>query len=504
MQLIRKIDDMLNRITMYRLIVYVLSIYAALALAFSFAGVIHYSFFGLAASLGLVVVTCYVVNMVLSWVWSVGTNTESWLITALILFCIMPPATSVPRCAGIIAAASVAMAAKFMLALHGRHFFNPAAIGAVVAGWLGLSYASWWIGTPVMLPFVAVGGLLLVRKVRRFVVVGVFILISMIVTVGVAGMHGRPVLEVLRLAVLSGPIMFLATVMLTEPSTMPPRRSMQMAYASITALLFASQIGHGWWAVTPHMALVLGNGFSYAVSPKRRIRLQLKQKHQLASNIFDFEFTADAPLEHKPGQYLEWTLPHTRADDRGNRRTFTIASSPTEKTVHLGVKFYDPSSSFKRMLHAMEEGRQLWAGHVAGDFILPEDPAQPLAWVAGGIGVTPFRSMAKYLADTKQHRDIVLFYMVANAAELAYMDIFKQAEPYGLRVIPVVATQPPAGWHGLTGFLTPDVVTGQLPDYKNRQFYLSGPNAMVTNYRTMIIGMGVPRRHIVTDYFSGY
>ena len=505
MYLWRKVDGLLNGTTMYRLMVYVLSVWVLLAIAFSFAGVLQYSWTGLGLSLVLAIASCYLANLVFSWVWNVSTNSESWLITALIVSCIMPQATTAPRIAGVIAAGCAAMAAKFIVAFHGKHVFNPAAFGAVVAGWVGLAYAGWWIGTPVMLPFVLIGGLLIVRKIRRFVLVSTFIGVSLVVTVIMTLMHNAAPLDALRLAIGSGPLIFLATVMMTEPSTMPPRRSMQVVYAAITAILFATHFGHGIWAVTPHFALILGNVFSFAVSPKRRLRLQLTEKRQLGPNLYDFVFTPHAPLAFHAGQYLEWTLPHPHADDRGNRRTFTIASSPTEDTVHLGVKFYNPSSSFKRALLAMEPGQQLWAGHLTGDFILPDNPAQKMIWIAGGIGITPFRSMAQYIVDSKQQHDIVLFYAIADPQEQAYSEVFVQAKAYGLRLVPILgAKEIPANWHGLTGFLTPDIINQEVPDYTERHFYMSGPNAMVTNYRTMAKKMGVPRGHIVTDYFPGY
>ena len=50
------------------------------------------------------------------------------------------------------------------------------------------------------------------------------------------------------------------------------------------------------------------------------------------------------------------------------------------------------------------------ASQLAGDFILPEDKNKKLVFIAGGIGVTPFRSMIKYLIDKNEKRDIIIFY----------------------------------------------------------------------------------------------
>ncbi len=501
----RIVDRLLNGITMYRLVVYVLGVWAALGLAFSAGGVLHFSLVGLSISLLLALGVCYVANLLLSWIWNVGTNTESWLITALILFCIMPPATTASRIAGMIAAAAVAMGGKFIVAIHGRHIFNPAAFGAVAAGLLGLAYAGWWIGSAPLLPFVLAGGLLVVRKLRRMVVFGCFVAVALTMLTVVTMLSGGAVAEAVRLAVLSGPLVFFGTIMLTEPSTLPPRRDLQLIYAALIGVLFSAQLRWGVLSTTPHMVLVAGNIFSWAISSKRRIRLELHQKRQIGPRLYDYIFTVDARPPYQAGQYMEWTLPHAHADDRGNRRTFTIASSPTEDKVHLGVKFYEPSSSFKRALFAMEPGEQLWAGHITGDFVLPADTAQPLVWIAGGIGITPFRSMMQYMVDTKQRRDVVLFYAVSNPDELVYTEVADAAAVCGVRLIPVLtANGVPKGWNGLTGVLTADMIAKEVPDYATRHFYLSGPNAMVMNYRSLLHGMHIPRRRVTTDYFSGY
>jgi ferredoxin-NADP reductase len=179
-------------------------------------------------------------------------------------------------------------------------------------------------------------------------------------------------------------------------------------------------------------------------------------------------------------------------DGRGNRRTFTLASSPTEPEVHIGVKFYDPSSSFKQTLHNLQPGQSVSAGMLAGDFLLPSDNSQKLVWIAGGIGITPFRSHAKYLLDTNQQRDVVLFYMVASNDEVAYRDIWDAAHNAGIKV------------YYSTGRLTPENLAEAVPDYAQRHFYISGPNAMVQNYKGLLKRAGVKRRRITTDYFSGY
>src|SRR5690606_33578640 len=156
----------------------------------------------------------------------------------------------------------------------------------------------------------------------------------------------------------------------------------------------------------------------YIVSPKYKLLLTLKEKVQLAPSIYEFIFSKNIAFTFTPGQYLEWTLPEKSADGRGNRRYFTIASSPTEEDVRLGVKMAaERSSKFKTTLVDMKEGDSLVAGQLSGDFVLPKDKNKKLVFIAGGIGVTPFRSMIQYLLTNREKRDIVLFYACSNAEE---------------------------------------------------------------------------------------
>ena len=223
--------------------------------------------------------------------------------------------------------------------------------------------------------------------------------------------------------------------MLTEPLTTPPTRSRRIIYGAFVGVLFAPWVHIGSIYSTPELALIAGNILSYILSPKSKHVLKLKRIEEVGTGMYHFVFGKPA-LKFKPGQYLEWTLGHRSADSRGNRRYFTIASSPTESNLSLGVKFYDRTSSFKKKMLAMAPGDTIMAGQLAGDFTLPKDPRKKLVFIAGGIGITPFRSMVKYLSDCGDHRSIVLLYSNKTAAEIAYRDVWDEAaRTIGLKTI---------------------------------------------------------------------
>jgi ferredoxin-NADP reductase len=203
---------------------------------------------------------------------------------------------------------------------------------------------------------------------------------------------------------------------------------------------------------------------------------------------------------------MEVTFAHPQPDSRGTRRFFTIASSPTEENLHLGVRFYTDGSSFKRALSRIDGRTTMLAGQVAGDFTLPHNPKQKLVFIAGGIGITPFRSMLKYLLDMHQPRDIVLFYVNRTADEIAYTDILSEAQTkLGIRVFYTLTNTEahPRNWQGLVGRVDAHMLQKMVPDYDERIYYVSGPSEMVRASERMLKNMRLKNDQIKKDFFPG-
>ena len=116
--------------------------------------------------------------------------------------------------------------------------------------------------------------------------------------------------------------------------------------------------------------------------------------------------------------------------------------------MHVGVRFYEPGSSFKQAMLKMNGKTKIVAAQIAGDFTLPQDPEQKLVFIAGGIGITPFRSMLKYLIDTNQRRSITLIYGAKKPADFVYRDVLKEAQRnLGIKIV-LVAQEAPPDWSG--------------------------------------------------------
>src|SRR5258708_6806187 len=161
------IDDFLNNITMYRLLLYFLIVLLVFGAVFGFLGLLPFSGISIIASSVFIVIVCWISNTLLAKIFKAQTNLESVYITALILTLIFSPAKDLSGLILLFWVSVIAMAGKYILAINKKHIFNPAALSAVIISFTFNGAASWWVGTGIMLPIVVVGGILLVRKIKR-------------------------------------------------------------------------------------------------------------------------------------------------------------------------------------------------------------------------------------------------------------------------------------------------------------------------------------------------
>jgi glycine betaine catabolism B len=501
-----RIDDALNRITMYRLTLYYVAGLLMIAFGLSFFGFPPGDPTTLAFSGLVITAVCWTTNRAFAILFRVPVNAESIYITAVILTLVLPPVAAANHSGveGMLLASFVAVASKFVLALGRKHIFNPVAIGIAASALLLDQPATWWVGgNLILLPFVLAGGLLVVRKVQRFDMVGVYVFSNLAATLATTSpsMFGEALLQ----SVVYSPLLFAGFAMLTEPMTEAHGKWQRIAYGTIVGTLSSPNIHVGSFYLTPEIAFLVGNAVAFVLNPKGRFKFTLLRVEQMASDCYDYVFKSDRKLAFQPGQYLDWTLDVRNSDDRGNRRPFTIASAPTDREVRLGVKFYPVSSAFKRTLASMRPGDAIYGSQPAGAFTLPKNSAEKLAFLAGGIGITPFRSMVRDLIRRQDKRSIVLLYGANKSDEIAYSYLFEMAErELGMRTVYVIAQDEVSALNCHRGFIDEALIQQQIPDFRDRIFYVSGPRAMVTRFQHVLRELGVARSRIKVDFFPGF
>ncbi|HWH96963.1 MAG TPA: RnfABCDGE type electron transport complex subunit D [Pseudolysinimonas sp.] len=502
------LDTLLGRATMYRLIAYCLGALQVFAIVFSFLGVVPVATpLAMIVSFAVLLVVALGANFALAAIFRVTSHPTSTVITAQLLFFLMFPTLDPLGLVGLAVAGVTAVASKYLIAIRGRHIFNPAAFGGFVASLIGVAAGQfwkpiWWVGTAWLLPLVIVAGFLILFRTRRLPMGGVFIAVATITGIGFYLLIGSDLPSAITFALVSAPTFFLAGFMLSEPLTLPPRRWQQLGYAAVVGVLMWTTSSVAILANAPEFALLVANLLAFLVGQRRGIRLEFAARRQLSPTAWELDFTARTPIAFRPGQFMELTLPHGKTDSRGWRRVFSIASAPGD-VVRFGIRLPERASSFKRALLALEPGAKVSATSVGGDFVLPSDPTRPLLLVAGGIGITPFIGHLEQAAAESGERDIAVVYAISSLDDLAYA---AQLERSGCAVTLASPERPhnlPAGW----SWIGPDRISGEsllaaVPDALKREAFLSGPPSMVASLRKALRKAGVRRIH--TDVFVGY
>lgn len=206
------------------------------------------------------------------------------------------------------------------------------------------------------------------------------------------------------------------------------------------------------------------------------------------------------------GQFLRYNFPHPNPDDRGVNRFFTISAAPWENFLMLTTKFSDKGSSFKQNLLNLKVGQEVEADGPKGQFIYP-DPNQKAVFIAGGIGITPFRSILLDLDFKNLNPFITLLYANRNS-QIPFKDLSDQlAQKHtNLKIIYTIDQQQP-NWQGLVGKIDAKFIQSQVENFKdpNLIYYVSGPEPMVGALAKMLEEeLGIPKSQIKLDFFPGY
>ena len=492
-----RVDALTGRVSMYRLATITLSIVLAQAVLFAFLDAIGPDPYAILGTLGVVLVATLGANEVAARLARVVPHRESSVITALIITCIVQPSVTTT---GLIAAAGAGVLAalsKYLIVWRGRHLLNPAATGVLIAGmigyYVGQGVGFWWIATPALLPAVAVGALLLLDRTRRLDVGLIFVALTVVIIGARLVLTGTAPLGAVTTVLQLFPVVFLAGFMLSEPQTLPPRDWQRWLTAAVVAVAFSVPFGFGPIYTSPELALVVGNLVAFAVSRRSGFSVRVLEQRPLSPAATEWLFEPSRPVRFDAGQYLELHLPH-KADIRGLRRTFSIASAPERAAVEsdprlaIGIRTPEGGSSFKAALARLEPGTHIAATQIAGDFVLPRDASIPLLLLAGGIGVTPFASQLASLVARGEQRDIVVVVVPSNPDEVLYRETIEAA---GARLVTLGR-----------GDLTTDALREAVPDLASRRAYVSGPPGVVAAARTALRRAGAKR--VQTDYFAGY
>ncbi len=225
------------------------------------------------------------------------------------------------------------------------------------------------------------------------------------------------------------------------------------------------------------------------------MKLKLVARKAESPGVESFIFKPEKPLVWKAGQFLHYVLNHEVTDDRGSDRWFTIASAPYERHVMLTTRFAaKQGSTFKKALRALKPGDSIEVSDLDGNFIV-SDPRQEYVFIAGGIGITPFRAILKDAAHAGKPLRVRLIY--ANRKHVAAYQTELDAMVRRNRHLKIHYLFAPRR-------IDKKTIRELVPELKKPSFYVSGPEPMVEQVGKMLQQIGVPKKRIKQDWFPGY
>jgi ferredoxin-NADP reductase len=236
------------------------------------------------------------------------------------------------------------------------------------------------------------------------------------------------------------------------------------------------------------------------------MRARIKEKQEVAKGtLFVTIDLLGEEVDFRPGQYFHVTLPNLGDDDeKGLRRHITVVTSPNEKGA-LGFATRMRDSAFKRTLGELPVGSEVEVEPPKGKFVLPEETARPLVFVAGGIGITVFRSMLRYIREERLPYRVTLIYSNRDRESTAFLDELRELEQSlpDFRLILTMTEDP--GWDGETREVDGEFVRDYLDEDLNQYtFLVAGPPAMAEGVQKALAEAGVQDENVIAERYSGY
>lgn len=219
------------------------------------------------------------------------------------------------------------------------------------------------------------------------------------------------------------------------------------------------------------------------------MRLTLTKRYKELGEIHSFVFEPIKPVDWIAGQYINITMPDVPPVEAD--RLFTIASAPHE--MHILITTYLGTSKFKQRMAKLKPGDVVEADQVGGDFIWLNDGRKKL-YIAGGIGVTTFRSIILDQIHKNIPNDAMLLYAGKNDRRPFVNELKKAAKKDStLSIKDYVETR-----------LTLERLVADIPDVFERTVYLAGSQSFSEMLGEGLLQKGIGRSQIKYDYFDGY
>lgn len=225
---------------------------------------------------------------------------------------------------------------------------------------------------------------------------------------------------------------------------------------------------------------------------------------QRASNVKSFRFRIKQDIDFKPGQFFFVTI---KVEGEEETKHFSFSNSPTEKGYIEFTKRIT-GSPFSHALDRLKIGDWARLKMPYGVFTF-EGKYEKVAFLSGGIGITPIRSICKFVTDLRLPTDMVLLYGNNYEEDIIFRrDLDNLSEiNKNIRIVYTLTASDidTKKWHGRIGYIDDKMIKEEVPDYMERVFYICGPPKMVEILIDILKNkVGIKPERIKKENFAGY
>lgn len=235
------------------------------------------------------------------------------------------------------------------------------------------------------------------------------------------------------------------------------------------------------------------------------MQAKIKDKEEIAKGTLLVTFDLlGQKVDSAPGQYTFVTLPKLiKPDDKGNKRHFSIVNSPNEKgIISIATRLRD--TGFKNTLQQLAIGDKVEVGPIAGSFGLPDSTSQPLVFIAGGIGITPYISMLRYIKEEKLLYKIILIYSNRDKSSTAFYEELQEMSNAVANFKLIMTMTQDDNWNGEKRRVDAQFIKDHVKDLNQTKFWVVGPPQMNDAVVDSLKQLGISEVDINRENFTGY
>jgi ferredoxin-NADP reductase len=231
-------------------------------------------------------------------------------------------------------------------------------------------------------------------------------------------------------------------------------------------------------------------------------QMTLMDRQRIARDTMAFWFdTNGARYEFRAGQHADFVF-GTESD---NSRTFSLASAPVDKEP-LMIAMRMRKTAFKNTLKAAALGTKFIVSRPRGSFTLHRDITRPAVFLAGGIGITPIRSILQSASQERLPHKLYLFYSNREADDAAFIEELQgmAAQNPNFTLVPTITGHKTLAWPYEKGHISREMLTRHLLGLNGPIYYVAGPSGMVTAMTELLNSSGVSQDDMRTEEFGDY